>query len=516
MSRVPWWGLSAVAAIGLLPAAAIAGGPSVDVWTDRGADAVYQPGETIELRARCTVDAHLLVYEIDAEGYVHVLFPYRGNASFVEGGRTLSIPSPDASEQLVVHGPVGQGYIVALASRETMRDLPWYLRPYDAQGAGVGYVGAPDEEQGITAEGRIVGDPFVAMERIRRRVLADPEDRDGFGTAYTSYYVHQEVRYPRYVCYDCHRPSHWAWWDGFDPYYSTCSAVDLRVNWGWAWGWPYWYGCVPHYVYVMRRDCPSFCRPYSGYCYSSWDGWGRWNTLWGAHLRRYKSPPPPGYVPPGRRWKDGHGTPPGYLTVGGSATRAGERRMPVGPDPELKVMPRTDWRVGGELRKPQAVRTPIELPRGEDAAPGRTVERPRAWMRREPEARDPERRTWEQRPRVAGRLERDPELDRPAGRDEEAPPVTARRMASPGSRWDPPRRHEGSWYRETPGSGRSSGGGEPPVTVRREDRPAERGGAPRYERPGGAPRGSSGSAPARAPRAPGGGRAGGGDGRGPR
>ena len=137
MSRVPWWGLSAVAAIGLLPAAAIAGGPSVDVWTDRGADAVYQPGETIELRARCTIDAHLLVYEIDAEGYVHVLFPYRGNASFVEGGRTLSIPSPDASEQLVVHGPVGQGYIVALASRETMRDLPWYLRPYDAQGAGL-------------------------------------------------------------------------------------------------------------------------------------------------------------------------------------------------------------------------------------------------------------------------------------------------------------------------------------------------------------------------------------------
>ena len=40
---------------------------------------------------------------------------------------------------------------------------------------------------------------------IRRRVLADPQDPDAFGTSYATYYVHNEVRYPRYLCYDCHR-----------------------------------------------------------------------------------------------------------------------------------------------------------------------------------------------------------------------------------------------------------------------------------------------------------------------
>ena len=84
----------------------------------------------------------------------------------------------------------------------------------------------------------------------------DPNDRDDFATTYTSYYVHERVRYPRYMCYDCHRPGYWQWWDGFDPYYSTCSVFDFRVNWGWAWGPTYWFNAVPYYVYIVRHDCP--------------------------------------------------------------------------------------------------------------------------------------------------------------------------------------------------------------------------------------------------------------------
>ena len=30
-------------------------------------------------------------------------------------------------------------------------------------------------------------------------------------------------------CNDCHRPGAWAWWDGFDPYYTHCSVVDFSV-----------------------------------------------------------------------------------------------------------------------------------------------------------------------------------------------------------------------------------------------------------------------------------------------
>src|SRR5512134_2657147 len=113
-----WW--SGLAALGLLvmtPAAVGARGLDVEVWTGRGDDAVYQPGDALEVRARASDDAYLLVYEIDAEGYVRLLYPYRGGTGFVEGRHTYTVPPERANVELVVErGSVGQCYVVAIAS----------------------------------------------------------------------------------------------------------------------------------------------------------------------------------------------------------------------------------------------------------------------------------------------------------------------------------------------------------------------------------------------------------------
>src|SRR5262245_19860225 len=225
-------------------------GVDVEVWTDKGQDAVYQPGDPLVVKVRTSDDAYLMVYEIDSEGSVRLISPEWGKRGLVEGGQTLQVPKPESDMELVVSEPVGQGFIVAIAARDPFRSMPWYLRPYNAQADEMGYRGAPEddddqEDQGVTSDGKIVGDPFVAMERIRRRVLADPEDEESFGTAYTSYYVHHEVKYPRYVCYDCHRPNAYAWWDGFDPYYTSCSVFSFRLNWAWPSGPAYCYRYVP-------------------------------------------------------------------------------------------------------------------------------------------------------------------------------------------------------------------------------------------------------------------------------
>lgn len=364
MSARIGFAIAALAAV-TLPGVAAARGLSVEIRTDRGADAVYQSGENIQVSARTSNDAYLLVYEIDTEGGVHILFPSRGEDPRVEANRSLKLPNQD--EEWVVEGPVGEGYIVAVASNEPFQPMPWYLRPYNAQANDIGYFGggdqATDDEEGVTAEGKIVGDPFVAMERIRRRVLADPDDAGTFATAYTSYYLHQEVRYPRYLCYDCHRPGHWSWWDGFDPYYSTCSVFDLRVNWNWGWGPSYWFGRVPYFVYVYRPTCPPYYRHWyrSGQWYGSWHGWGTWHRLWGAHLVRYKTAPPPGYVGPGagapganRRWKGDRPQPPGFLT-----TRV-PREPVVGVLPLRRLQDRNRPAAPGvrDLRDRRSVRTP--------------------------------------------------------------------------------------------------------------------------------------------------------------
>ncbi len=303
----------------LIAAPASAQSLGVKVWSDRGDGGVYNSGDPIGISVRTNRDAYLIVYEIDAEGAVHVLFPWQGNDTGVEGGTTLDLPE-DPGDQLVVEGPVGEGYIVAIAADEPFRRLPWYLRPHDERADEMGYTADDHPDDGVTPDGKIVGDPFVAMERIRRQVLANPSDSHSFATAYTSYYVHHPVRYPRYLCNDCHRPGYWSWWDGFDPYYSQCSVFEFRVNANWWWGPTYWTTYVPYYAYVYRTDCPPRYRPRGPHgWFSSWDGWRRWSGTWGGPLRRYKSAQPAGYIGPSR-WEQLRNTrgastplPPGFL-----------------------------------------------------------------------------------------------------------------------------------------------------------------------------------------------------------
>jgi len=484
------WVLAAALAGSLaLPGPALARALSVNVSTDRGDEGVYQPGERIQIKVKATDDAHLMVYEIDAQGYVHVLFPYEGGSDWIEAGQSMRLPQDESSAELVVQGPVGEGYVVAVASSDRFKGLPWYLRPYDSKGDEMGYYGRPSdqsEEEGVTAEGQIAGDPFVAMERIRRRVLDHPEDEDSFATAYVTYYVHHEVRYPRYLCNDCHRPNMWAWWDGFDPYYARCSAFDFRINWGWGWGPSYWFGNVPYYVYVYRQDCPPRFRDglYGRPLYSSWDGWGRWRSLWHGSLTRYKSPPPPGYVPPsksdeGRRWKDPKSLPPGFLAVAHRFERPGGTGLvqnPAGRPPDTR-----QWRWGGN-GPAQRVRT-LDPPQGEPATRGpRSIEPPTsrggAQGSSQPEA-DPaprvERPRSEQppRPREEPRFDRRRDQDQPRfqwpggrrERDSSPPKVEQPRQGPPprGGSWSAPPRERKA---DPPGDSRS----EPQRPSRRRDR----------------------------------------------
>ncbi len=326
--------LSMLALLVAIPAAAHARSMGVEVWTDRGDDAVYQPGDAMQVKVRTSDDAYLLVYQIDSEGQVSVLFPWRRGSGQVDGHRTYRMPPERSGYELAVEKATGEGYIVAIASRRPFRDLPWYLRPFDPQGDVMGYEDRHDEDEGFDEQGRVVGDPMVALERIRRRVLGDASDNDDFATSYASYYVGHEVRYPRYLCADCHRPNRWAWWDGFDPYYTRCSVFDFRVNWNWCWGPCMWTGHVPYFFYVVRSDCPPHYRGWydDRSRWSSWDGRHRWDDLWGGSLVRYKAPPPPGYAPPPPTQKPGWtptgNLPPGYLPPN-DGRRGGISRQPM-------------------------------------------------------------------------------------------------------------------------------------------------------------------------------------------
>jgi hypothetical protein len=427
------------------------------VWTDRGNDAVYEPGQQLQVKVRASDDSYLLVYEIDAEGAIHVLYPFRGHNEMIEARRTIRVPSENDEVELVVQEPVGEAYLVAIASETPFRELPWYLRPYDPRADVNGYVGQPEDEDGITQEGRIVGDPFVAMERIRRLVVDNPDDRSSFATDYTTYYVHQQVRYPRYLCYDCHRPGRWQWWDGFDPYYASCSVFDFRVNWSWAWGPSYWFGHVPYYVYVYRPDCPPRYGRWSqsGVWYSSWDGWNRWCDLWGqGSLRRYKSPPPASYIAPQRiRTAERLGparpafNPPGYVTNETPRHVSGRSAPPRGRSGS-EIRPRetrgnSDESSRERWSRPTVDRMPASRsPRTEEDRPsrsdGRGERRERGDARPTPSYTPPRSPRGDDTP--APRVERrEPDRQPPKQREPEARPAPAEKSPPPAA---PPPKHD--------------------------------------------------------------------------
>src|SRR5262245_47622523 len=95
---------------------ASARGLDIEIWTEGGNDAVYQPGELLKVKTRTSEDAYLLVYEIDTEGAVHVLFPVRGGSGSIDGRVTQTIPSEESGLDLVVEDVTGEGFIVAIAS----------------------------------------------------------------------------------------------------------------------------------------------------------------------------------------------------------------------------------------------------------------------------------------------------------------------------------------------------------------------------------------------------------------
>ena len=403
-SRLPVLNILLLAGVMYAPAAALARPLGVEVWTDRGDDAVYQPGDAMVIKVRTSDDAHLLVYEIDTEGRVQVLYPLRRGSGLVEGRSTLRLPPDGSRTELVVERATGQGFLVAIASREPFRALPWYLRPYDPQAESMGYADEPDRNDdedmtGFDEDGKMVGDPYVGMERVRRRVLGRASDTEDFASSYASYYVHQQVRYPRYVCYDCHSGQRWQWWDGFDPYHTTCSVFDMRVNWSWCWGPCGWNTYVPYYYYVVRSDCPPRYRDWYGrrVRLSSWDDRRRWNDLWGGPLRRIKSDPPRGYIPPGGgRGRNGGDPPtagpggprykpPGYLDTpaprrDGTGLPIGRRTRPGGEEPSTPVVRERPERVPGRPAPRVEDDGGSRPPR--DAGQGRREDAPR-WEPRE-------------------------------------------------------------------------------------------------------------------------------------
>lgn len=260
----------------------------ISLWHDREDDDPYRRGERLAVHFRTNEDLYAVVYKVDADGYVDVLWPTnRYSDGFVYGGHVYTLPPQGSPHALRVSNSKGVEYVEAIASRY----------PFDLRALGIDF--ALDPQESGEYRYAVAGDPFLAINDINFAITGLEEDVDYIVTDWVHLYVGETVSHARYSCRQCHTSD-----ETYHPYVDTCTQVTIYRDFGWHTRWRAtfsWYPlyCDPPYYYWDR----VFYRPYVNYYYPvaySWPGWRCYTrpypVYWwhdspryaGNHLVRYR------------------------------------------------------------------------------------------------------------------------------------------------------------------------------------------------------------------------------------
>ncbi|MCX5752348.1 MAG: DUF4384 domain-containing protein [Candidatus Krumholzibacteria bacterium] len=174
-------------------------------------EGVYRSGKEIRLSFQTTKDAYVVVYNIDADGYVQLLYPEDGRPVLSKGRTTYFLPPPGKNLIWEAGATTGVEYIHALAVTEPGRlneDELYFLSRGDR---------LPEEKRL-----RIDTDPYLAFNTIDEEIVRDAEGNPP-ATDYTDFFVNRRVDYPRYLCAKCHSPEKLP-----DPYAMECPEIVIE------------------------------------------------------------------------------------------------------------------------------------------------------------------------------------------------------------------------------------------------------------------------------------------------
>lgn len=442
-------------------ATASADDPPIRLWIN---ERRFFPGDRAKVQVRTEYDGYLLVFHVDPEGRLRVLFPIDPDKdNFVRGGKKYEVRGRGGREAFEADGK-GRGSVYAAVSRDPFR--------FD------GYVLGDHWDYKAIAPTRLADDPEPELNELVQRMAQSSFDYDliNYEAVDRSAYV-TEV-YPRY--YGSVYQDPWCYRFSCSSYYGSPGSISIGLFFGRPYRRyyydPYYYAYDPYYspffydpyYYAPVHYYPRYTYPrYYGY-YDRYHYWDR---------DRYYSRP---YTPYRFRGSDGF------------ATRYRDRRYDLRRAVNTVYNPPVT-----RVREPAAVapaRRALEAPAAElpsRTAPRRVIGHERRLDAGKIEARRARERDTQVREagpsQVRGR-ERAPGEARPAPRheadsprhDERAEPRLERRREEP--RRAEPRREEPRRVERAPearqappadrgsrGEARSSGGSKPESGGRRRN-----------------------------------------------
>lgn len=190
--------------------------PRINVWLNR--EDTYGRGDDARVYFKSDRDAYVTVLRIDTDGRIRVLFPIDPwEDNWARGGRTFEVLGRDRDEAFRVDDYPGVGYIFAIASTDPFN--------YDD------IVRGDHWDYRTISDGRVRGDPYVAVSDLADRIARDGE----YDYDVSEYYVERHYDYPRFLCYDCHTYASWRYWDPYDSY---CSRFRIVIYDDWYY-YPY-------------------------------------------------------------------------------------------------------------------------------------------------------------------------------------------------------------------------------------------------------------------------------------
>lgn len=171
---------------------------------------VYRAGEEVGVSLRTDSDAFVIVFNIDTDGFVHVLYPEDGKSlRKLSGGRVYEFPE-DPERSLVVGGSKGIEFLFALSVEN--RD---YINDEEVRFL------ADNENLPEERKFRITGDPFLGANRIASQLVRGIAQRPGVTLSFTYFYIDEAVDYPRYLCEDCYEKGKDPYASGMPPYVAS-------------------------------------------------------------------------------------------------------------------------------------------------------------------------------------------------------------------------------------------------------------------------------------------------------